>query len=103
MTVTIMPKAQNLLWGMSPASTLTSCVGFHIFSLACHLLTQLNKGEKRVSTKDSALGVFPRREGREGGKEGWRKGVKKRGIEKVEDGERRGKNGEGRRILLQVK
>ena len=42
-------------------------------------------------------------EGREGGKEGWRKGVKKRGIEKVEEGERRGKNGEGRRILLQVK
>lgn len=28
---------------------------------------------------------------------------KGRGIEEVEDGERRGKNGEGRRILLQVK
>ena len=40
--------------------------------------------------------------GRQGVKEGGRKGVKKRGIEEAEDGERRGKNGEGRRILLQV-
>lgn len=76
-------KAQNLLWGMSPASALTSCVGFHIFSLAYCLLPQLNKGEKPVSTKDSALGRYPRGEGgkggregtgREGGNEGWIKG-----------------------------
>lgn len=102
-TVLTMPRAQNLLWGLSPASTL-SCAEFHIFSLACRcLLPQLNEGEKRVSTTDSASRGFPRRERREGGEEGWRKGVKKRGIEEVEDGERRGKNGEGRRILLQVK
>lgn len=69
-TVTVMTisKAQNLLWGMSPASALTSCVGFHIFSLAYCLLPQLKKGEKQVSTKDSALGRYPRR-GREGGRE----------------------------------
>ena len=77
-TVTVMTisKAQNLLWGMSPASALTSCVGFHIFSLAYRLLPQLNNGEQRVSTKDSALGRFPRREEREGVREGGREGTR---------------------------